>query len=73
MSRFWDFVETLRNWRIDNDVVIHPLPPSTPIITVLPIVDDPDKDVIFAEENESKRKNTDQQEPNILVRIIIYL
>lgn len=71
MSRFWEFVETLKSWRIDTEAVTHPLPPSTPIITVLPLVDDPEKDVELTKSQKAKFEEKPDQETNILVSIIV--
>lgn len=70
MSRLWELVETLRTWRIDNDAVIHPVLPSTPIITVLPIVNDPEKNIICNDENESKRLEENEEADGVLVSVI---
>lgn len=43
MSNIWNVARSMRNWRIDTDDNSHQMSPSTPIITVLPSVEEPQK------------------------------
>lgn len=65
MPNLLNFMQMMRNWRIDSGDYNQRVAPSTPIITVLPVVEDVEK-IIIPEENI---ENIQDAKDNIVVSV----
>lgn len=65
MPNLLHLMQMMRNWRIDAGDYTQRVAPSTPIITVLPVVEDVEK-IIIPEETVESSKETKE---NIVVSV----
>lgn len=68
MPKLLHLLETMRAWRIDTpEESSSNLSPSTPIITILPSVEEPEKQKVEKREDVAQSTKNDETEQNPLV------